>query len=51
MDDEQAEIKKKNKEIFVAYFKVGLIFQHSFGDTKENAIQSNFKYVIAESGL
>ena len=42
---------KKNKEIFVAYFKVSLIFRHSFGDTEDNAVHSNFKYLIAESGL
>jgi len=37
--------------MFVAYFKVGLILRHSFGDTEENAVQSNIKYLIAESGL
>jgi hypothetical protein len=32
-DDGQVGIWKKNKETFVAYFKVGLIFRHTLRRT------------------
>ena len=37
--------------MFVVYFKVGLIFRHSFGDIEAKAVKPIFKYLIAESGL
>lgn len=51
-DDEQVgNCKKRNKGMFVVYIKVGLIFRQSFGDTEENVVRSNFKYLIEKSGL